>query len=82
MAGGRPIKVASFDARFIDIDRQRTYSDWKFVRPVEPGAPGTVLRRGLVSGDVLRGDDATAAAPPLAAETDAASGLCSKPTGA
>lgn len=28
-APGRPIKTANFDA---------AYSDWKFVRPVEPGA--------------------------------------------
>ncbi|MBC7729763.1 MAG: type II secretion system protein [Microbacteriaceae bacterium] len=80
-ATGRPIKVANFDARFSDFDRQRAYSDWKFVRPVEPGGPGTVLRKGLVSGGVLRGDDAAAPAPPPGAETDAASSLFSKRTG-
>lgn len=68
-ATGRPIKVANFDARFNDFDRQRSYRDWKFVRPVPPGTAGTELRNGLVSGAVLRSDDA-AAPPPFGAETD------------
>lgn len=80
LAAGRPVKVANFDARFIDFDRKRTYSEWKFVRPVEPGAPGTELRKGLISAGVLRGeeDDGLARSD---ADADSQTSLFSKRTG-
>lgn len=79
-ASGRPIKVANFDGRFIDFDRQRAYSDWKFVRPPEPGAPGTELRNGLISAGVLRGD--LEVVPSVAdVDLDAQRSLFSRPTG-
>lgn len=79
-ASGRPIKVANFDGRFIDFDRQRAYSAWKFVRPPEPGAPGTELRNGLISAGVLRGED-DAVPSAVGADADVQSSLFSKRTG-
>ena len=66
-AKGRPIKLAGFDSRFTDFDGKLTYGEWKFIRPVEPDANGTTLRKGLVSGGVL-GSDGSAA--PDVTQTD------------
>lgn len=51
MAGGKPIKIGNFDLRFQDFEGKTSYSDWKFMAPLEvitPAgkAPGTPLPQG------------------------------------
>ena len=73
LSQGRPIKLANFDARFIDFEGKRSYSEWKFTRPEEPDPKGSGLAKGLISGAVLRGDGGGGA--PTAPLTDPGAGL-------
>ena len=61
---GRPIKLANFDDRFADFEGKLDYSEWRFTRPNEPDPNGDSLRKGLVSGAVLGGDEGRSPAAP------------------
>ena len=77
LSQGRPIKLANFDARFIDFEGKRSYSEWKFTRPEEPDPKGSGLAKGLISGAVLRGDGGGGGGggAPTAPLTDPGAGL-------
>ena len=55
LAGGKPIKIGLFDARFADFEGKLSYSDWKFARPVEVVSNPLGLAKGLISPSDLSG---------------------------
>ena len=50
-----------------DFEGKLDYSEWRFMRPNEPDPNGDSLRKGLVSGGVLGGDEGRS---PVAPEPD------------
>lgn len=63
LAGGRPIKAAGFDERFVGFSAQASYSAWVFSRPAGAGAGEGARAKGLVSGANVRVDSPVADAP-------------------
>jgi type II secretory pathway pseudopilin PulG len=69
LSKARPVKQAHFDSRFSDMDGKQAYSEWKFIRPDEPGTEGGGMGKGMVSGAVLQDDSSP---PPVATPADPA----------